>query len=75
MSISPIKRIEKIVSFEKKRVYEKDIADALNMDHSLYSETIKKDELPYAEIVEFGKKHKIDLNYLFCKQINIEKGI
>lgn len=72
MRLQEIERIKTIISpSNKKNITISKIAETLDMSKEEYMEKIKKEKVPYEQIVNFGLKHKIDLNYLFLNEIEI----
>ena len=55
-------------SLENKKVFDKDVADALSIPHATFATMKKRNSVPYAEILEFCALKKISVNWLFFDQ-------
>lgn len=51
-----------------KKVFDKDVADALSIPHATFATMKKRNSVPYAEILEFCALKKISVNWLFFDQ-------
>lgn len=51
-----------------KKVFDKDVADALHIPHATFATMKKRNSIPYAEILEFCALKKISVNWLFFDQ-------
>ncbi|MCF6243495.1 MAG: helix-turn-helix domain-containing protein [Sulfurovum sp.] len=51
-----------------KKVFDKDVADALNIPQATFATMKKRNSIPYAEILEFCALKKISVNWLFFDQ-------
>ncbi len=51
-----------------KRVFDKDVATALNIPQATFATMKKRNSIPYAEILEFCALKKISVNWLFFDQ-------
>jgi len=69
-----IKKLKEIISEEKsiKRVFDKDVADALAIPQTTFATMKKRNSIPFKEILEFCATKKLSINWLFFDQdINI----
>ena len=55
-------------SLQNKKVFDKDVADALSIPHATFATMKKRNSVPYAEILEFCALKKISVNWLFFDQ-------
>lgn len=64
-------RIKDIISEEigQKKVYDKDVADALEINKLSLATMKKRGKIPYQQILDFCAKRKISINWLFYDQI------
>jgi len=51
-----------------KKVFDKDVADALNIPQATFATMKKRNSIPYEEILEFCAVKKISVNWLFFDQ-------
>ncbi len=51
-----------------KKVFDKDVADALGINHLTFATMKNRGKIPYEEILEFCAKKKISINWLFYNQ-------
>jgi phage repressor protein C with HTH and peptisase S24 domain len=51
-----------------KKVFDKDVADALQIPHATFATMKKRNSIPYPEILEFCAIKKISVNWLFFDQ-------
>jgi len=51
-----------------KKVFDKDVADALQIPHATFATMKKRNSIPYHEILEFCAIKKISVNWLFFDQ-------
>jgi len=51
-----------------KKVFDKDVADALQIPHATFATMKKRNSIPYHEILEFCALKKISVNWLFFDQ-------
>ena len=51
-----------------KKVFDKDVADALNIPQATFATMKKRNSIPYEEILEFCALKKISVNWLFFDQ-------
>ena len=51
-----------------KKVFDKDVADALQIPHATFATMKKRNSIPYSEILEFCALKKISVNWLFFDQ-------
>lgn len=65
-----IERLKDILSEDKKerKVFDKDVAIALNIPQATFATMKKRNSIPYAEILEFCALRKISVNWLFFDQ-------
>ena len=65
-----VSRIKDILSNELggKRVFDKDIADALGIKHFSFATMKSRKRIPYKEILDFCAKRKISINWLLFDQ-------
>jgi len=52
----------------KKKVFDKDVAEALSIPQGTFASMKKRNSIPYAEILEFCAINKISVNWLFFDQ-------
>ncbi len=52
----------------KKKVFDKDVAEALGIPQGTFASMKKRNSIPYAEILEFCALKKISVNWLFFDQ-------
>jgi len=65
-----IEKLKDIISQDSisKKVFDKDVATALNIPQSTFATMKKRNSIPYQEILEFCAMKKISLNWLFFDQ-------
>ncbi len=65
-----IEKLKDIISSEaaSKKIFDKDVATALNIPQSTFATMKKRNSIPFEEILEFCAKKKISLNWLFFDQ-------
>ncbi len=65
-----IEKLKDIISQENiaKKVFDKDVAIALNIPQATFATMKKRNSIPYQEILEFCAMKKISLNWLFFDQ-------
>lgn len=65
-----IEKLKDIISEStlNKKVFDKDVATALNIPQSTFATMKKRNSIPYQEILEFCATKKISLNWLFFDQ-------
>ncbi len=63
-------RIKDVISKEvgDKKVFDKDVAQALGINHLTFATMKKRGKIPYEEILDFCAKRKISINWLFYNQ-------
>ena len=63
-------RIKDVISKElgEKKVFDKDVANALGINHLTFATMKKRGKIPYEEILDFCAKRKISINWLFYNQ-------
>jgi phage repressor protein C with HTH and peptisase S24 domain len=63
-------KLKDVISKElgDKRVYDKDVADALGINHLTFATMKSRNKIPYEEILDFCAKRKISINWLFYNQ-------
>jgi len=63
-------KLKDVISKElgDKRVYDKDVADALDINQLTFATMKNRGKIPYQEILEFCAKRKISINWLFYDQ-------
>ena len=68
--IEVIERIKDILSSEisERKVYDKDVAKALNLSKEYFSILKKRGKIPLAEVIEFCAKRNISINWLLFDQ-------
>jgi phage repressor protein C with HTH and peptisase S24 domain len=66
-----LNRIKDILSSElgNKKVYDKDVANALGINQTTLATMKKRNKIPYKEILEFCAKRKISINWLIFNQV------
>lgn len=64
-------RIKDILSSElgDKKVFDKDIANALNINQITFATMKSRNKIPYQQVLDFCAKRKISINWLFYDQI------
>ena len=64
-------KIKDIISKElgNRKVYDKDVAYALNINQPTFTTMKNRGKIPYNEILDFCAKRKISINWLFYDQI------
>lgn len=64
-------KIKDIISLEvgDKKVFDKDVANALNINQATFATYKSRNKIPYEEVMEFCAKRKISINWLFYNQI------
>ena len=65
-----IKKLKEIISEEKniKRVFDKDVAEALAIPQTTFATMKKRNSIPFKEIMEFCANKKLNINWLFFDQ-------
>ena len=65
-----IDKLKDVLSESKvgKKVFDKDVADALNIPQATFATMKKRNSIPYEEILEFCALKKISVNWLFFDQ-------
>jgi len=65
-----IERLKIVISENMlgKKIFDKDVADALNISSSSFATMKKRNSIPYEEILEFCAIKKISVNWLFFDQ-------
>lgn len=65
-----INRIKDIISIEKgeKKVFDKDIANVLEINQFTLATMKQRNKIPYAEIIAFCAKRRICINWIFFSQ-------
>ncbi|RUM67162.1 MAG: phage repressor protein [Sulfurospirillum sp.] len=63
-------KLKDVISKElgDKRVFDKDVADALGINHLTFATMKSRNKIPYEEILDFCAKRKISINWLFYNQ-------
>jgi len=66
-----VKKLKLILSdqLESKRVLNKDVANALNINYNTFKQMIHQNRIPYEEILVFCAKRHISINWLFFDQL------
>ncbi len=66
-----LNRLKDIISAElgHKKVYNKDLAEELNINQLTLATMKKRNKIPYKQILDFCAKRKISINWLFYDQI------
>ena len=64
-------RVKDVISSDvgDRKVYDKDVADALNINHLTLATMKNRNKIPYQEILDFCARRKISINWLFYNQI------
>ncbi|MEA3491418.1 MAG: hypothetical protein U9R27_05915 [Campylobacterota bacterium] len=64
------KRIEEVLSAtdRKKRIYNKEIAKALQLSPEYFAVIKKREKIPYEAIATFGRNRKISINWILFGQ-------
>ena len=65
-----IDKLKDVISdgLKGKKIFDKDVADALSIPHATFATMKKRNSIPYAEILEFCAMKKISVNWLFFDQ-------
>ena len=65
-----IKKLKNIISEEKKvkKVFDKDVANALAIPQATFATMKKRNSIPFKEIMEFCANKKLSINWLFFDQ-------
>jgi phage repressor protein C with HTH and peptisase S24 domain len=65
-----IKKLKEIIAQEsnKKKVFDKDVADALAIPQTTFATMKKRNSIPFKEIMEFCANKKLSINWLFFDQ-------
>jgi len=65
-----IKKIKEIIAVEKKgkKVFDKDVADALAIPQTTFATMKKRNSIPFKEILEYCANKKLSINWLFFDQ-------
>jgi SOS-response transcriptional repressor LexA len=65
-----IKKLKEIISEERniKKVFDKDVADALAIPQTTFATMKKRNSIPFKEIMEFCANKKLNINWLFFDQ-------
>ena len=65
-----IDKLKDVISESRigKKVFDKDVADALGIPQATFATMKKRNSIPYAEILEFCALKKISVNWLFFDQ-------
>ena len=65
-----IKKIKEIIALEKKgkKVFDKDVADALAIPQTTFATMKKRNSIPFKEILEYCANKKLSINWLFFDQ-------
>ncbi len=63
-------KLKDVISQElgNKKVFDKDVADALEINHLTFATMKNRGKVPYEEILNFCAKRKISINWLFYDQ-------
>lgn len=66
-----IEKLKDIISSDMgdKRVFDKDVAEALGMSKALLSQMKKNNSIPYEQITKFCAKRKISINWILFDQL------
>jgi phage repressor protein C with HTH and peptisase S24 domain len=66
-----IVRVKDILSSEvgDRKVFDKDVAKALGMNHLTFATMKSRNRIPYQELLDFCAKRKISINWLFYNQV------
>jgi phage repressor protein C with HTH and peptisase S24 domain len=64
-------RVKDILSSEvgERKVLDKDVAEALGLNHLTFATMKSRNRLPYQELLDFCAKRKISINWLFYNQV------
>jgi len=65
-----IAKLKEIISEEKqvKKVFDKDVADALTIPQTTFATMKKRNSIPFKEILEFCANRRLSINWLFFDQ-------
>ena len=63
-----MQRVKQILSLQKEKVLDKDIADALSLDPQYFAVIKRRKKIPYEPIAYFCKQHKISMNWVLLEQ-------
>ncbi len=63
-------KLKDVISKElgNKKVFDKDVADALNINQLTFATMKNRGKVPYEEVLDFCAKRKISINWLFYNQ-------
>jgi hypothetical protein len=64
-------RVKDILSSEvgNRKVFDRDVADALSLNHLTLATMKSRNKIPYQELLDFCAKRKISINWLFYNQV------
>jgi SOS-response transcriptional repressor LexA len=67
---SIVEEIKSIIStnFDGKKVFDKDVADALGISQMNFATMKKRDKIPYAELLDFCARKSISINWMLYGQ-------
>ncbi len=67
---SIVEEIKSIIStdFDGKKVFDKDVADALGISQMNFATMKKRDKIPFAELLDFCAKKSISINWMLYGQ-------
>lgn len=67
-----IEEIKNIISKDEnntgKKIYNKQVAEALSISETNFGTMVRRDKIPYHEILDFCAKRRISVNYLLYGQ-------
>lgn len=55
-------------NLQKQKIYDRDIANALNLEPQYYAVIKKRNKIPYEAIASFCKHHQISMNWVLLAQ-------
>lgn len=66
-----LEKLKDILSneLENKRIFDKDIAQALNISYDVFRKAKQYNRIPYLEIMQFLAKRNLSINYFFFNQL------
>lgn len=66
-----LEKLKDILSneLENKRIFDKDISQALNISYDVFRKTKQYSRIPYLEIMQFLAKRNLSINYFFFNQL------
>lgn len=65
-----MQRVKNVLSAEKKKekIFDKDVALALQIDPQYYAVMKRRNKIPYESIAYFSRRHNLNMNWLLLAQ-------